>query len=112
MTADPGGQPSRVQAVAEVLARHRYQPPEFAAHRPSSWFFPPTCSCGEWKWDGSPSFHEHLAAAVVAADDGLRERVEALLTRAEAGADAWGTCSGEWLRIEDLRRAVRGGDDE
>jgi hypothetical protein len=37
---------------------------------------------------------------------GTPTAVEALLARAEAGAGAWGTCSGEWLRIEDLRAAL------
>ncbi len=53
-----------------------------------------------------------LAAAVLAAgfrrdpDAGLRERVEAMVSAAESGAGHWGTCGGEWLRIDDLRAAL------
>lgn len=32
----------------------------------------------------------------------LRERVTALAERAKSGADAWGACSHEWARIEEL----------
>lgn len=48
---------------------------------------------------------ERFAARAGAADP-LRQAVEALLKRAEEGADAWGACSHEWLRIADLRSVL------
>jgi hypothetical protein len=49
---------------------------------------------------------DYAILAARAAQPPTPTAVEALLARAEAGAGAWGTCSGEWLRIEDLRAAL------
>lgn len=46
-----------------------------------------------------------LARELVEARERLA-RVAVVLERAEQGADAWGTCCGEWLRINELRAAL------
>ena len=75
--------------------------PETRAHYAHRW-----APGGMWAdCPGGPQ--EDASPPLVAAE---RERVlaefETLLDEAETGADHWGACSHEWLRIGDLRALV------
>ena len=52
--------------------------------------------------------NEADAAKIVAAVNALPKvaALVAVIERAHAGADAWGTCHQEWLRINELRAAA------
>jgi hypothetical protein len=92
---------SVTSAISTALAIARCR----AAHAQPEWDY--CVNCLSWAINvGVPALAGPILAEVTAERERILAEVEALATMAETGADHWGACSHEWLRIGDLRALV------